>query len=484
MTIIIAALLIFAGCASTSRFPGVSPARPTLTWLSVSPDPDFKRGIDTLVADTLFPPSNLGVKIVSARNGEVLYALNPDMLFNPASNQKLVTAATALKRLGPKFPLRTLVFADTTKALLWIKGLGDPLLSTEDMDSLARAVKTKIPAAKPWKIMADVSYFDDLYWGSGWTWDEEPAAYGMFISPLILDNNTVSVEVRPAETPGHAPTVTIFPRTSFMSLENTAVTIADTPITEELQISRKWRERSNVITVQGQLLPSSRPAKEHLSVWKPELYAATVFAEKLGMLGVPVAAVTVDTIQQGGTIVAEYVHTLDTVVTFMNKVSDNLSAEALLKVVAAETYKIPGSAKVGASLARQTLAALGVDTLKISIVDGSGLSRYDLTSASTMVRLLEGMHRDSLAFPTFSYSLPIAGVDGTIDRRMRGTLAAGHLRAKTGSLTAVSALSGYVQTASGELLIFSILMQGFPGSTRSYRQVQDQIGMFMAGWKR
>lgn len=483
VTIVIVALLIFTGCASTSRFTVATPNRPMLTWLSVSPDANFKRGIDTLIADSLFPPSNLGVKIVSAATGEVLYDLNSDMLFNPASNQKLVTAATALKLLGPKFPLRTLVVADTSKAILWIKGMGDPLLSSEDMDSLARAVKPKIAGTRPWKVVADVSYFDDLYLGSGWAWDEEPAAYGMFISPLILNNNTVTVEVRPGEKPGEQARVAISPPTSFMSIENTAVTVADTPITNKLQISRRWKERSNIVTVQGQMLPSSHPAKEQLSVWKPELYAATVFAEKLGLLSLPVATVMIDTAQHNGVTIAEYSHTIDTVVTFMNKVSDNLSAEALLKIVAAETYKIPGCATVGASLARRTLSGWGVDTSKISIVDGSGLSRYDLTSASTMVRLLQGMYRDSLLFPAFYHSLPVAGVDGTIDRRMRGTLAAGNLRAKTGSLTAVSALSGYVQSSSGETFIFSILMQGFPGSTRSYRQVQDRVGEFLAGWK-
>ena len=480
----LAIVLIISGCASTGRLPLGESRVPSVTWLSVSPNPDFKRGIDTLIADTLFPPSNIGMKIVSGRTGDLLYALNPEMLFNPASNEKLVTSATALTRLGPKFPLRTRVAADTTRGILWINGFGDPLLSVEDLDSLARDVKSSIPARGAWTVATNVAYFDDLYWGSGWTWDEEPAAYGMFISPLILDNNTVSVQVLPGENAGDAPKVAVNPATAYVNVENTAVTLADTPVTSPLQVSRKWRERSNTITVQGQILRSSHPVTEHLSVWKPELYAATVFAEKLSSLGVSVTAAAIDTTRPTGIPIAEFTHTLDTALTFMNKVSDNLSAEALLKVVAAEATGLPGSADAGTFLARQLLAGWGVDTLKISIVDGSGLSRYDLTSASAMVRLLQQMSRDTINFPTFYHSLPIAGVDGTIGHRMKGTAAEGNLRAKTGSLSGVSALSGYVRTAFGEPLIFSLLMQNFPGSVRAYRQVQDRIGAFLAGWNR
>jgi serine-type D-Ala-D-Ala carboxypeptidase/endopeptidase (penicillin-binding protein 4) len=132
--------LLFAGCATTSRLPMTEARPPSLSLLSVSPDPGFKRGIDTLVADTLFPPSNLGVKIVSAKTGQVLYALNADMLFNPASNEKLITCVTALTRLGSKFPLRTRVLMDTARSILWLQGFGDPLLSSEDLDSLSGAV--------------------------------------------------------------------------------------------------------------------------------------------------------------------------------------------------------------------------------------------------------------------------------------------------------------------------------------------------------
>jgi D-alanyl-D-alanine carboxypeptidase/D-alanyl-D-alanine-endopeptidase (penicillin-binding protein 4) len=471
---------ILAGCAATGP---VERPQPPISLLSASANPSFKMGIDSLLADTLFPPSNIGIKVVSTATGEVRYALNAEMLFNPASNQKLVTGATALRSLGPTFPLRTSVYADTAQGRICLKGRGDPLLSLADYDSLARVVAPHLSREKLWHLAVNVNYFDDLPWGAGWTWDEEPSSYGMFISPLILDNNTIAVRVEPAGRPGDPPLVTCTPPTGFVSVENNAVTVADTPLTVPLRVSRKWRERSNTITVDGQMFLHSKTFTDNLSVWKPELYAGAVFAERLGALGIPVVVAAIDTAEPGGSPVAEYVHLLDTAITFMNKESDNLSAEALLKVVGAETYGVAGSAELGATVARRVLAGWGCDTTGIEIADGSGLSRYNLTSPSTIVLLLQAMARDTANFPAFYHSLPVAGVDGTIGRRMIGTPAQGNLRAKTGSLSAVSALSGYVRTAGGEMLTFSILLQNFPGTVRPYRQVQDRIGAFLAGWK-
>jgi serine-type D-Ala-D-Ala carboxypeptidase/endopeptidase (penicillin-binding protein 4) len=477
--------VIIAGCAGSreiSQLPVVPPS--PLTALSSSPYPRLKAGIDALFADSLFPPSNVGIKVVSLTSGELLYAMNDQMLFNPASNQKLITSATALTTLGPSYAFSTMVFADTVQRLLILKGEGDPLTSTGDLDSLARTTARRLPGKEPWRLAVDVSFFDDLGWGSGWTWDEEPADYGMFISPLTLNNNTISVKVQPGYNIGAPPLVSLDPPTPYVGLENTATTVADSPLVK-LEISRNWREHSNTITVQGQMRFRSRTHTEKLSLWKPELYAGTVFADRLRAYGVSVTPpVVIDTLRSTAFEMVRIDHGIDTVLTFLNKVSDNLAAECVLKTIAARMIGGAGSAESGTTCVHGLLTRLGVDTTRVSVADGSGLSRYNLTSPATIIRLLQAMYRDDDCFPILYHALPIAGVDGTIGTRMKNTLAAGNLRAKTGSLSGVSALSGYVRTLNGEMLGFSILMQNFPGTVRPYRNVQDAIGAYLAGLKR
>jgi D-alanyl-D-alanine carboxypeptidase/D-alanyl-D-alanine-endopeptidase (penicillin-binding protein 4) len=449
----------------------------------MSPYPAIKYKLDSILPDTLFPPSNVGIKIVSLTKNETLYELNPDALFNPASNQKLFTGATALATLGEGFLLSTIVGVDTASRTIFVKGCGDPLLATSDIDSLARIVAPLLPPRESWTLVCDVSYFDDLYWGAGWTWDEEPAAYGMFISPLILNNNTIEVKVWPGTKAGDRAVVTTSPSTDYVTIQNGGSTVADT-VVHPIEISRKWLERSNIITVGGEIKLNSSNADASLSVWDPSRYAITVLAERLKELGVRITNVSIDTSSASRTEIARYSHRLDSAVTFMNKVSDNLSAEALLKTVASEKRGTPGSAAAGITVLKEFLGSIAVDTNRIAIADGSGLSRYNLTSASTVVRLLQAVYNDGRHFDALLHSLPIAGVDGTISGRMKGTAAEGNLRAKTGTLSAVTALSGFVRTKDGEMLAFSILMQNFASSSRAYRQVQDGIGVFLSEMSR
>jgi D-alanyl-D-alanine carboxypeptidase/D-alanyl-D-alanine-endopeptidase (penicillin-binding protein 4) len=433
---------------------------------STSPYPKFKGAIDRFLPDSLFPPSNVGIKIVSLTEDETLYELNSEMLFNPASNQKLFTAAAAISTLGMDYTLATVFTVDTAAGVIGVKAHGDPILSTTDADSIARRLVPLLPARASWELVSDVSYFDDVHRGTGWTWDSEPAAYAAYITPLILNGNTIQVTVRPGTTAGDTLTVKTDPVTGYVSLENSGVTVSDT-VRERLRISRKWRERLNTITVRGEMIDSGRRRKASISLWEPDRYAATVLAERLNRYGVPVGTVTLDTARIPGIEILRFTHGLDSALTFMNKISDNLTAESLLKILAAERSGPPGSADAGISVIYQFLSQHRIDTTGIRLADGSGVSRYNLVSTSVIIQLLRAMYNTKSLFDPFYHSLPIAGVDGTIWYRMRGTSAENNLRAKTGTLSGVS-----------------ILMQNYPSSSRRYRKVQDRIGEFLAEFSR
>jgi D-alanyl-D-alanine carboxypeptidase/D-alanyl-D-alanine-endopeptidase (penicillin-binding protein 4) len=220
-------------------------------------------------------------------------------------------------------------------------------------------------------------------------------------------------------------------------------------------------------------------------VWKPELYAAHLFKETLERRGIrvdgsPQDGVTPDHARQRGMHIGRF----DSMLVNLNKISDNLSAENTLKIIGAVRRGVPGSARSGIYETKLFLSQFGIDTTRLLMVDGSGVSHYNLLTAEMLVQLLVGMAHRPEWFPLFYESLPIAGVDGTLANRMKGTPAERNLRAKTGSISGVSSLSGYVTTRDGEMLAFSILMQHFIGGNRAYREAQDTIGAILARFSR
>jgi D-alanyl-D-alanine carboxypeptidase/D-alanyl-D-alanine-endopeptidase (penicillin-binding protein 4) len=265
---------------------------------------------------------------------------------------------------------------------------------------------------------------------------------------------------------------------------NRGTTVMDT-VRHRLTVTRLFRERLNTILIEGEMLPGTRPVEQQLSVWKPELYTATLFTEALQRNGISVAkAPSLGQVPPSDREIAVHFQRIDSTIVNMNKVSDNLTAEILLKTLDAVSNNVPGTSEGGISVVKQFLSSVGIDTLKYRLTDGSGLSYYNLITAEMIVQLLEGMQHQADVFPLFYESLPIAGVDGTIRNRMKKTPAEGNLRAKTGTISGVSSLSGYVQTLDGERLIFSMSMQNFVYPTRLYQRAQDKIGAILAGFSR
>ena len=483
--------MLFAGCLPASRHAGYD-SEFGRRFSSSSPYPVLQRQIESLLPDSLFPPSNVSIKVASLHTGEVLYELNSRLLFTPGSNQKLLTAAAALHELGREFQLSTLFSVDTSSGMILAKGFGDPLLTTQDIDSAAHILRPLLADDKEWMVAGDVSYFDDQYWGRGWMWDDEPDPTAMFISPLSVNGNVVRMRVGPGIAAGDSLMVTVEPPTSFVTVENEGVTTADS-VLERAKVTRLWREHSNLVKVGGQMRIGDSSRTYALSVLQPEYYTVTLLAERLKVLGVRIIDTFIsdsefppdrDSIQDGAFEVLRLSHRLDSVITYMNRTSDNLSAENLVKVLAAERRAVPGAAVDGLSVVRSFLAGRGIDTTQIVTADGSGVSRYNLLSTDVLVKLLTSMYADTTHFPIFYNSLAGAGEFGSLSNRMTGTPAGGNLRAKTGTLNGVCALSGYVMTADGEPLAFAMLMQNYAQSARIYRDVQDRIGVLLSRIRR
>ena len=477
-----------------------------------------------------------GAYIARVRDKQVLYSRNADRVFLPASNNKLLTSFAALETLPLDFAYHTQVRASgimgedgILRGDLVLVGGGDPLLSLADLDNLAQqAARTGLREVTN-RILYDDTRYDQQWLGDGWTWDDEAASYSAQISALNVNSNCIEIQVRPDKKPGRRVRVQTVPATPYVRIENTAVTgIGGSRST--LVVDRKRGQ--NVITISGRLpvLPvlsaSSPPAPSFsvdVTIENPAAYTSTLFQSALRRAGVRInsrsiaawrdvrhsnkevgkQSAAVDTSlgytpASVTTLLAEHVSpSLPELLTRMNKPSDNLMAECLLKAVGAygtfadgalaSTSERPaenrvgtgGNGGTGAQLARKAFQAAGMNLDAVRQADGSGLSRGNYVSPHNLVRLLLAA-RERPCFSVFYASLPIAGVDGTLRNRMKNTLAANNCHAKTGTLSHVSSLSGYITTRDGEELAFSLLMNHNQGSGRVLTRAQDSIAQLLA----
>ena len=221
-----------------------------------TPLEQFRGSIDALLSDSIFTATKCGIEIVSLGNGEVLYERDARMLLRPASNMKLITAAAALSTLGKNFLLKTEMYSDTLinngvlHGNIYLKGFGDPDFNSAQLADMLSMLKARGITKIEGNVVGDATYFDDERWGVGWMWDDEPAGFAAYNSALSINRNCVVVTVTPSKTMGDTTLISIDPPTQYVSLLNTATTGADTtPLT--LEISRKFKERLNVITVKG-----------------------------------------------------------------------------------------------------------------------------------------------------------------------------------------------------------------------------------------
>ena len=471
--------LIVGVCSPATTFSGeAAPPPRTEPATTGNAAARLKTDIDTILTRSFFPGTNASIKVVSLRDGDTIYEFNPRLLLVPASTQKLVTAAAAVSLLGADREVATTVALDAGRKV-YLKGCGDSLLSEADLAALAAAAASRMDRGREYSLSADVSCFDDLYRGKGWMWDDDE----FLISPLSANQNAVTVLVQPGSREGAPGVVTTKPATSYYTVEN-RVRTGSRSEGNSIKAARHPADRENVVTVSGVIPLGGAPVVKYASVWRPELMALTLFRDALQAQGVKVAEMSTAPAPAGATVVARVPRRVEELVRVALKTSDNLTAESLLKLIGLHTGGPPGSGEGGLAAVRGYLERQGIATENLVLADGSGLSRYNLSSAEAMTQLLRGVHRDRELYRIFHEALPVAGKDGTLKDRMKGSCAGGNLRGKTGNMSGVSALAGYVSTADGEPLAFAVTIQNYAGSGRHAREVQDRIGALLCGFRR
>jgi D-alanyl-D-alanine carboxypeptidase/D-alanyl-D-alanine-endopeptidase (penicillin-binding protein 4) len=466
----------------------------------------LRRDLLRIIREPSWDESGYGVLVVSLDRGDTLFALNPDRPLAPASNTKLFSTAAALYYLGPDFRFSTFLLADgpvhdgVLAGDLILYGTGDPAISgrmLEGPSAVLRKLAASLEEAGIRRVAGDVvgdgSYFDDEWVGPGWEEGDLDDWYGAPVGALSLAENVVSVRVSPGSA-GAPAVIRTTPATSGLALENRVRTVRS-------GASRVSFERiAGRLVATGQVRAGGGAVTRNVPVVDPANFAAAALRAVLEERGIEVGG-GVRTVRRPGesrvsfsgggapaaasaprVLAAHLSPPLSEVAAVTNHVSHNLFAEALLKTVGRVVLG-EGTFAAGARAVRYFLECeLGPEPPQISQVDGSGLSRNNLLTARTTVRLLDYMPRSGF-WESFFSSLPAAAVPDGLEQRMRGTAAAGNLRAKTGTIRRVSALSGYVTSADGERIAFSILANGVPSTARAKRS-EDAIGARLAAFTR
>lgn len=440
------------------------------------------RAIEVIINRPQFSRSHWGVLVQTLSNRpQTLYAHQPNSYFIPASTAKLLTTAAALHQLGPQFRYRTSVYqvGANPRLVLRIVGRGDPSLSDNQLQGLAQQLSRQ-GIRQVNQLIADDSHFRGSAIDSSWEWQDIQAGYGAPVNSLILNQNSVELKLFPQILGQPLRVVwTDSTEANRWRVKNSSVTVGP-QAPEFVDVGRDFT--SPTVYVTGQLRVGAEPEPVSVAIFDPAQYFLRHFRQALNANQIRVAqsAIASSPRIQTEREVAAIESPLSKLLLETNQESNNLYAESLLKTLGSTQTKPTGSsAEIGLEVVKTTLTRLGVNPQTYILADGSGLSRHNLISPVALVQTLNTMARTPQA-AMYRASLPVAGISGTLQDRFRGTPAQGILHAKTGSMSGVAALSGYLSSPNFSPLVFSILVNQSEQSSTALRQAIDEMVLLLA----
>ncbi|HEY1171288.1 MAG TPA: D-alanyl-D-alanine carboxypeptidase/D-alanyl-D-alanine-endopeptidase [Verrucomicrobiae bacterium] len=476
---------------------------------SATSSDQLKQRLTQFVQQPRFASSQWGIQIKSLDTGKLVFEHDSQKRLKPASNNKLYTGALALEELGPDYRIITSIAAKkkpsksgTLSTDLVIIGRGDFSFSSRfhegDREAALRPLIDAIVSTGIKRIhgdiVADESFFRGPSFGNAWTWDDLQYYYGAEVSACTYQDNTVDLAITPGKKLGDTAHIELKPFTPLLQFINRVQTAA-TNARASITVTRE--PGSNLVTVTGRVPLGGKAVEEAVTVPRPALWFAQAVKDALIKRGIPVKGdvrrITADD-KAGSLSKPDDLIELTSVssppmrelVKHMMKPSQNLYAQLLLLQVAARhadhAKDLSATTEdIGVRRMSAFMQKIGVTAGDVLIEEGSGLSRGALVTPRATVKLLEYMAKHTYK-DAYLDSLPIAGKDGTLRLRMKGTLAEGNVQAKTGSLRYVNALSGYVTNRTGERFVFSLLSNAHiaPVNGPSARNDLDQIVLWLA----
>ncbi len=414
--------------------------------------------------------AKLGVVVKSLTTGETLYEHNGEKLFIPASNEKIITSVAALSILKSDYRFKTEFYSGggvsdgVLHGGLYIKGYGDPTLEAAHLGFISYQLKRRGIKEIRGGIIVDDSYFSTRRHAKGWKEEWKDDFYSPHISALSFNYNIIELKVYAAKS-GQRPTAKIEPAGTNIQIVNKALTSG-----KKGALRTTWQNEGTIV-LSGVIKPRANVVLK-IPVKDPALVTGNVIKSALQEAGIKVDG----TVSKGeiprwaSAFYTHYSDPLSSIITEYNKNSVNIIGENLIKVLGA-TYKgAPGTWENGSLVISEFLRSAGIEN-GFRVADGSGLSLNNRVSPDTLTEILSYAYRNRLIASDFIVSLPVAGVDGTLKKRFRNSELEGRVMAKTGYLKNVRALSGYVFTKKGDVLVFSILSNGYGWKTKEYQSV-------------
>ncbi|HAA33222.1 MAG TPA: D-alanyl-D-alanine carboxypeptidase/D-alanyl-D-alanine-endopeptidase [Cyanobacteria bacterium UBA8553] len=470
--------------------------------------PQFRRARWGILIQLLSSDEKNRASIINKDN--TLYSHDAQHFFIPASNIKLLTTATALRQLGSAFRIRTSVY-DTGAGSLRVVGRGDPSLTDVQLKDLAQQLKRQ-GVRYVRHLVVDDGYFQGDVINLSWEWEDIQADYGASVNSLILNQNAVKLTLSPQKL-GQPLQVSWADAIAAKQwrVENDSVT-AEAGTSATVTLSSVLGQ--SVLRIKGQLAVDAQPKSFGLAILNPAEYFLQHFRNVLEAEGIQVRRASV--VNNMGTpgereLAAVESPPLSVLLVETNQQSNNLYAEALLRSLQASAFvkldtmngssqrnnenfssprlptpdsRLPifklgvdannDSSQIGLNKVESTLTDLGVDPKSYVLADGSGVSRHNLVSPEAIAQTLKLMAHTPQA-AVYRASLPTAGVSGTLQRRFLNTAAQGYLQAKTGTMSGVSALSGYLDVPSYQPVVFSIMVNQSDQSVTNLRGAIDEI---------
>ena len=469
-----AALLLIVGCAQQSLVP------PTFAQAlaDATPHEQLRRDLRAIVTEPSVDHGIWSANVHSLRHGETLFSVNAFRLQTPASTQKILTCAAAAERLGWDYRYTTRLYATgpvdpATGAIngdLVVVSDGDPTINPRHperwaiFEAWARQLAAKGIRQVNGYLIGDDNAFEEPGWGLGWAWDDLALGYGAAVTALQYNENHVELLVGPGLAAGARAIISVSPAGSGLIIDHQVATVA---AGEPTRITLLRPPRTQLLTVSGQVALDSAPLTEYAAVDNPTEVYLNAMRVAFNRNGVKIERTPIDIdavpkapdMSKATLLIEDKSPPLAEIIDVTLKWSRNIYAETMLRSLAPDGA--PKTAAAGLTALEETLNDWGIFREYFLAKDGSGLSRYDYLTSDALTWLLTYLWRDPKHADLFRSAMPLFGVNGNVANRLKGTPASGRVWAKTGSMSQVRSLSGYIVTAEGEPLVFSFIVNGF-----------------------